>query len=40
MVQIIGLAVKSNGRWRPKIRSMALVWTLGVPDEEAGRVFD
>lgn len=31
--------VGSNGRWHPRIRGMAVVWTLNVPDTGTGRVF-
>jgi hypothetical protein len=37
--QIIGLTAGSNGRWCPKIRSMAFVWTRNVPEAGAGRMF-
>jgi hypothetical protein len=39
MDQIIGLTAGPNGRWCPKFRSMALVWTLNVPEAGAGRMF-
>jgi len=39
MDQIIGLTAGSNGRWCAKIRSMALAWSLNVPEAGAGRMF-
>ena len=39
MVQIISLTVGPNGRWHPRICSMAVVWTFDVPDAGTRRVF-
>jgi len=39
MVQIISPTVGPNGRWQPRICSMAVVWTFDVPDAGTRRVF-
>ena len=39
MVQIISLTVGPNGRWHPRICSMAVVWTFNVPNAGTRRVF-
>jgi hypothetical protein len=39
IVQIISLTVGPNGRWHPRICSIAVVWTLNVPDAGTRRVF-
>src|SRR4029077_3442736 len=38
-VQIIGLRVGPNGRWYPRICSMAVVWILNVSDAGTHRAF-
>ena len=37
--QIISLTVGRNGRWHPRICSMAVVWTFNVPHSGTRRVF-
>jgi len=39
IVQIISLTVGPNGRWHPRICSMAVVWTFNAPDAGTRRVF-
>src|SRR5207248_1076374 len=38
-VQIVRLTVAPDGRWHPRICSMAVVWTFNVPDAGTRRVF-